>query len=159
MTAVVEGDFVVFLIGPRINRWWKFGTLWSFGKTMPAMLQEIYANPEIGFLGAESFGLFRSVSVQYWRSWEHIERFARSKESTHFPAWRWFNQAIGSNGDVGIWHETFLVKEGQYEAVYNNMPIHGLGKVGELVPAAGKYKSGAARLNREEQLEAPQDYE
>lgn len=29
--------------------------------------------------------------------------------------------------------------------------------VGELIPAAGKYKSGAARLNKVEQLEPPAD--
>ncbi len=36
----------------------------------------------------------------------------------------------------GIWHETYLVRAGQYEAVYGNMPPHGLGKAGRLHPAS-----------------------
>jgi hypothetical protein len=34
----------------------------------------------------------------------------------------------------GIWHETFLVRAGEYEAIYDNMPPYGLGKAGDLVP-------------------------
>ena len=34
----------------------------------------------------------------------------------------------------GIWHETFLVRDGEYEAIYGNMPPRGLGKATELVP-------------------------
>jgi len=41
---------------------------------------------------------------------------------------------VGRSSRTGIWHETYLVKAGQYEAVYGNMPPHGLGKAGRLVP-------------------------
>lgn len=44
--------------------------------------------------------------VQYWRSFEHLERFARNPELAHLPAWKRFNRAVGGSGDVGIWHET-----------------------------------------------------
>jgi hypothetical protein len=47
-------------------------------------------------------------------------------------------------GSVGIWHETYLVRDGEYETVYNNMPETGLGAAGTLVPAT---ESG--RLGRE----------
>jgi hypothetical protein len=57
-----------------------------------------------------------------------------------------FNKSVGSNGDVGIWHETYLVKAGQYEAVYNNMPALGLGKASKLVPASGRRESAPGRL-------------
>lgn len=43
---------------------------------------------------------------------------------------------MGKSERTGIWHETFLVGAGQYEAVYGNMPPHGLGKAGRLVPLA-----------------------
>ena len=33
-------------------------------------------------------------------------------------------------------HETYLVRAGEYEAVYGNMPPFGLGKAGRLVPLA-----------------------
>jgi hypothetical protein len=45
-----------------------------------------------------------------------------------------------------IWHETYLVKAGQYEAVYGNMPAHGLGKAGRLVPVS-EASSGRGRLH------------
>ena len=49
-----------------------------------------------------------------------------------------FNKKFGNScGDVGIWHETYLIKPGQYESIYSGMPPYGLGKVGKLVPASG----------------------
>jgi hypothetical protein len=37
--------------------------------------------------------------------------------------WASFNKSVGrSRGDVGIWHETYRVAAGQYEAVYSGMP-------------------------------------
>ena len=42
------------------------------------------------------------------------------------PAWAAFNRAVASNGDVGIWHETYRVRPGDYECIYNNMPLFGL---------------------------------
>lgn len=157
MTAQIEGDFVVFLIGARLNRPWKLLKMAGFGRWMPRMLTELQQKPELGLLGFEVYGVLRSVIVQYWRSWEHLEAFARSPESTHHPAWRWFNQAIGSGGDFGIWHETYLVRAGDYEAIYNNMPPRGLGRAAELVPASGRLSSASERLGRQPKGEAPED--
>ena len=47
-----------------------------------------------------------------------------------------FNKRVGTNGDVGIWHETYRSRSGDYENVYVNMPRFGLGKVGTMVEAA-----------------------
>ncbi|HEX5552422.1 MAG TPA: DUF4188 domain-containing protein [Chitinophagaceae bacterium] len=62
----------------------------------------------------------------------------KTDQVTIIPAWKSFNKKIKSGGDVGIWHETYKVKAGQYECVYNNMPPYGLGKAGELIDAIGK---------------------
>ena len=94
---------------------------------------------------------------QYWRSWEHLEAFALSRDATHYPAWVRFNKMIGSGGDIGIWHETYLVRAGDYEAVYNNMPLRGLAKAAELIPAEGKLAFAAGRLDRESQGSPPED--
>ncbi len=143
MTAQIEGDFVVFLISMRINKWWKIHKWLPVGLAMPKMLIELSKKPESGFLGYTSFG---TLSVQYWRSFEHLEAYAKARDSAHYPAWKAFNQKVKSNGDVGIWHESYLVKAGQYETLYNNMPPIGLGKVGKLVPATGRYESAASRV-------------
>ena len=39
-----------------------------------------------------------------------------------WPAWVAFNKVVAWSGDVGIWHETYLVSAGSYECVYNNVP-------------------------------------
>jgi hypothetical protein len=53
---------------------------------------------------------------------------------------------LGSNGDIGIWHETYLIEPGRYESVYNNMPPFGLGPAGRLVDAVGAWQSAHRRV-------------
>jgi hypothetical protein len=84
--------------------------------------------------------------VQYWRSFEALERYATDPARVHRPAWTAFNRAIGSNGDVGIWHETYRVRPGDYECVYNNMPLFGLAKATRAVPATGPRESAPGRM-------------
>jgi len=147
VTAEIEGDFVVFLIGMRINRLLRPDKWLPVFVAMPRMVRELEARPESGLLGA-SFYLGsprRPMVVQYWRSFEHLESYARSKDARHWPAWVAFNRRVGSSGDVGIWHETYLVSAGSYDTVYNNMPPLGLGKAGRLVPAAGRKATAASR--------------
>jgi hypothetical protein len=55
---------------------------------------------------------------------------------------------VGSNGDVGIWHETYLVRAGEYECVYNNMPPYGLAMVSRAVEARGQLESARGRLGK-----------
>jgi hypothetical protein len=143
MTVKMEGSFIVFLIGIRINRFWKFHKWIPVFFSMPKMLKELSDKPESGFLGAEtSLG----VIVQYWKSFEQLEAYAKDRNGLHYPAWKAFNTKIKSNGDVGIWHETYKVQEGEYECIYNNMPRYGLGKVGDLIPAVGKREYAADRM-------------
>src|SRR6478672_10568252 len=145
MTVQLDGDFVVFLIGMRINRWWKFHKWIPVATAMPKMLKELSKKPESGFLGSE-FSL--GVIVQYWKSFEHLEAYAKDRDGLHYPAWKDFNTKIKSNGDVGIWHETYKVQAGEYECIYNNMPPKGLGKVGELVPVSGKLEYARDRIKK-----------
>ena len=58
-----------------------------------------------------------------------------------------FNKRMAtSRGDVGIWHETYLVRAGEYETVYSGMPPFGLGKASTLVPASGRRESARGRV-------------
>ena len=144
LSASVEGGFVVFLIGMRVNKPWKLHKWLPVFMAMRPMIKELEAHPESGFLGYNGLG---RIIVQYWRSFEHLEAYARSKDKKHWPAWVDFNQRVGSNReDVGIWHETYIVKPGQYEAVYSGMPAYGLGKVGKLVPATGAREAARSRV-------------
>jgi hypothetical protein len=143
----------------RLNRAWK---VWKWGPVagaMARMLTELAQRPDLGLMHFRShFGFTNVMVVQYWRSFEHLHRFSHDPALTHLPAWRAFNRAVASNGDVGIWHETFLVKAGQYEAVYNNMPPYGLGLAGTLVSAKGRKTSAKGRLAQTDGADAP-DFE
>ena len=147
MTVELEGDFVVFLIGMRINRLWKIYKWLPIVSAMPKMLIELSKNPESGFLGYQMNGGIPPLIVQYWKSFEQLEAYAKDINSNHYPAWKAYNQKIKSNGDVGIWHETYKIKAGEYECIYNNMPKFGLGKVGELIPVTGKREHAADRIS------------
>jgi len=150
MSAEADGDFVVFLIGMRVNKLWKIHKWLPVALAMPKMISELYKNPELGFIGHEQWTGRTTIMVQYWKSFEHLESYAKSRSSNHLPAWKDFNRKVGSNGDVGIWHETYLSKTGSYETVYNNMPLFGLAKATKCVPANGKYKSARTRIKQTE---------
>jgi fumigallin biosynthesis monooxygenase-like protein len=146
MTAAMDGDFVVFLIGMRVNRWWKVWRWLRVALAMPRMIRELGQHPELGFLGAEQWFGRTTILLSYWRSTEHLMEYAKSRSAAHLPAWRAFNRLIGTNGDVGIWHETYRVRPGDFETVYVNMPAFGAGKVGALVEASGRRERAAGRL-------------
>jgi hypothetical protein len=147
LCAEMDGEFVVFLIGMRINKLWKVASWLPVVRAMPRMLIELSKKPELGLLHFRShFGLRNIVVTQYWRSFEQLEAYAKAAGSAHLPAWQAFNKAVGSNGDVGIWHETYVIRPGQYENVYNNMPPFGLGAAGTLVEARGHRKAARDRL-------------
>ena len=147
MTAETDEEFVVFLIGMRINKLWKIHKWFPLTLAMPKMISELYENPDIGLISHEQWFGRTTIMVQSWKSFEHLESYAKNKNKHHLPAWSKFNKNIGSNGDVGIWHETYLSKKGSFESVYNNMPRFGLAKAMNCVPATGKYKSANDRLN------------
>ena len=145
-SADLDGDFVVFLIGMRFNQLWKVHKWWPVVIAMPRMLRVLYQRPELGLLGTTCWvGPRGPLVVQYWRSLAQLEAFARAAALPHHAAWRAFNRAIGGNGDVGIWHESYLVRAGQWEALYCNMPRFGLAAAGEQVPAAARGQSAAQR--------------
>ena len=147
--AEADESFVVFVIGMRVNsvlavRKW-LPTAWAMGP----MLRELYSHSERSFLGAQTFLYWRGVAMlQYWRSFEDLERFARDRDAPHLPAWRRFNRSVGSDGTVGIWHETFVVEPGDYEAIYANMPLFGLAKATGHISVTGSRETARRRLGR-----------
>jgi hypothetical protein len=148
LMATVDGEFVVFLIGMRINNPLLVHKWVPVAAAMPRMLKELFRNPELGFLHGEIWFSRTIVVLQYWRSMEKLLAYARNKEAEHLPAWQAFNKSVGTNGSVGIWHETYAASAGTYENIYANMPAFGLGKAGTLHPAQGGMHSAADRLRK-----------
>src|SRR4051794_33672562 len=155
-TAHIDGPFVVFLIGMRINQPWAPWRWLPTFMAMPPMLRELYSHPEKGFLGTEFlFNLRGPVLLQYWRSFDHLSTFARSKDDPHLPAWQRFNRSASRDGSVGIFHETYLVDAGKFEAIYGNMPRFGLAAAAEHVPATGGRETARRRLGGQDEPAVP----
>ncbi|KAK9812011.1 hypothetical protein WJX73_008680 [Symbiochloris irregularis] len=155
LSAEMDGDFVVFLIGAGFNTWWGLPRILKMKAKMDAMLNQLSNLPseETGFLGGMAWFGNPTLGVQYWRSHEHLHAFARNTQLPHSEAWQWFNRRVlesekglHDDGGVGIWHEAYMVKDGNYEAIYNLMPPFGLGRAGRLVPCQGKTVSAAGRV-------------
>ena len=80
--------------------------------------------------------------------------YASNKNAAHLPAWQHFNRSVGTDGAVGVWHETYAVQDasqhkGGYETMYVNMPAFGLGKAGLLEKAQGERSTARGRLSTE----------
>jgi hypothetical protein len=149
-TARLEGSFAVFLIGMRINR--VFDPRWlRVARAMPPMIAELKRQPELGLLHVEFFLYWRGVAtVQYWRSFDHLHAYAHARDAAHLPAWAAFNRGIGTDGSVGIWHETYLVDGGKFECIYANMPRFGMALAGEHVAVTGRLDGARSRIGQSE---------
>lgn len=146
LTAKVEGDFVVFLIGLRIHRPLAISKWLPVMRAMPRMLDELKRQPELGLMHAQMWFARTTIMVQYWRSMEQLLSYARNTSAQHLPAWRAFNSSAARDGAVGIWHETYAAGPGSYESMYVNMPPFGLGNAGTLFPASGTRNTASGRL-------------
>ncbi|RZI94573.1 MAG: DUF4188 domain-containing protein [Microbacterium sp.] len=143
-------EVIVFMIGMRINKPWKVHTWWPVFVAMPRMLRYLSEHPEKGLLAYEQAAFPSPIIVQYWRSFEDLERFARDRDDPHLEPWRRFNKRVGSSGDVGIWHETYRVSTANIETIYGNMPARGLAAATGLVPVRKGRNSAAARIGATE---------
>ncbi len=143
---------VVFVIGMRINRFAKVGKWLPVLRAMRPMIVELSTDPDSGFMGAEFMlqSLRTVVLIQYWRDFERLEAYARNRDRQHWPAWTDFNRAIGNDGTVGIFHETYCVNAGAFETVYANMPPWGLGRVAGTIPAEGSRNEARGRMTSAE---------
>jgi len=133
-TANYPDEFVVLLIGLRVNQLWRVNEWWPVLRAAFAMTKEAKALPNSPLL--ESITVL-SVSdwrvlffVQYWRSFDELMSWANDSDLQHKPAQKAFLKRTAYNGHVGVWHETYKVAAGQFEAIYANMPRMGLAAAG-----------------------------
>ncbi|PCR89349.1 DUF4188 domain-containing protein [Natrinema ejinorense] len=151
MTAERDEPFVVFLIGMCINSYWKIHEWLPIALTMPRMIRELESQDDSGLVSYETtFNTRTILMVQYWESFDRLREYARDADQKHVPAWVDYNRSSGRTGDVGIFHETYLVDQDDYETVYNNMPAFGLGKAGTLKPADGPLETAGKRLGTDD---------
>ena len=148
-TAQLDGGFVVFLLGAELRDPTASAEAGRLLAAMVEMLAELEAEPATGLLGYQVFGAIGGVIVQYWRSFDALEAYAKNPSARHAPVWRaWNRLAADEVAGAGIWHETFLVPAGGYEAIYQNMTTVGLQKAGTPVPLTAAHPSARQRLSR-----------
>ena len=148
-TANASEPFVVFLIGMRVNRFWAMKKWLPVAQAMEPIMAALSKDPQKGLLGAESF--FRvwpieTCMVSYWRSFEDLTRFARSSDDPHWAAWQQFMKDIGTDGSVGIWHETYRVNPSDCECIYANMPAFGLSAATAHIPISKRTQTARSRM-------------
>ena len=153
MTAQISGEPVLFLTGMRINNWWRLAEWLSVMGAAGGMMRELETNEELGLLHQETWLGRTIIIVQYWRSYDALERYARDRQRAHMPAWVRFMKRIGLSGRVGIWHETYRITPGNYETIYTNMPRFGLARATEALPITSRIDSARARMGKD--LDAP----
>ena len=144
-TAVQQDNITVFLIGMRINKWYKVNKWLPVFLAMPTMMKELSQNPALGCLNTEMF--FRSrmnILIQYWDSVENLQAY--SKMPKHLKSWKKFLKLVKDNDAVAFYHETYNVENGQSESVYINMPNFGLGKVYGVEAVSNHTQSANKRL-------------
>ena len=53
---------------------------------------------------------------------------------------------MGTDGSVGIWHETYRIRPGSYECIYVNLTRVGLAAAGAHAPIGSTGQSAARRI-------------
>lgn len=147
-TAHSDEGFVVFLIGMRINRWWMVHQWLPLVFSMARMIRELEERPKLGFLGCNTWLGRTIVVIQYWRSFEALEAYARAKDLSHVPAWADFHRKVAGTEAVGIYHETYRIAPGQFENVFVNMPPTLLGNCTTLIEAKGTLATARGRMEQ-----------
>eukprot|EP00808_Paulinella_micropora_P021838 g7540.t1 len=156
-----KDPFVVFLIGARVNSYWRLLTSLSFKHfaEFGRLADILFASPRKwephGLLYQTVFGdAFSgtgSCTVQYWKDYQSLEQFALEQKD-HLAAWNQWRKDLQSSGALAIWHETYLVQD--YEVIADNAPqdmlLWGLGakhpELAVLAKAEGPLARGRGRM-------------
>ena len=118
---------VVFLFGLTINDWgaahaW-LPVWWAFRR----MQREQRRHPQCGLLWSTAWREGRTFMVrQYWRDLPTLMEYAQNQAFLHAPAWKRYNHGVGDTGEVGLWHEAYVIDPAQMHTIYRDVPRIGL---------------------------------
>jgi hypothetical protein len=101
---------------------------------------------DAGLLHSERFSLGRGHSgvLQYWRGFDHLEAWLR--KPPHAEWWREAVERMRTRGDLGIYHETFLVPRDRIETIYLDCTPAGLAVFGTSGEPVGTMTTARGRL-------------
>ncbi len=148
-SARIDGPFVVFAIGMRLNRLWALHRWPKPAWNTWRMVRYLAHHPPTGYLSGQLFFYWRGVGMlQYWRDFEALESFARDKNHPHLAAWQHLVRQTTHDATFGYWHETYQVDPDHYECIYGSMPRFGLASAAKHVAIAPATESARDRLDR-----------
>ncbi|MBD2892457.1 DUF4188 domain-containing protein [Actinomadura nitritigenes] len=141
-----DQDVVVFLVGIRVNKLRAVRKWVPVIRALRPMLRQAEADTESGLLGYRVLRVGRreTVALQYWRTFDDLMAFADG--ATHRRAWRDFYALATDGAAVGLWHETYVVPAGRYEAIYGIVPPLGLASFRTLLPVGRRNDGARTRL-------------
>jgi hypothetical protein len=101
-----------------------------------------------GLLASESFSIARGHHgvLQYWRSFDDLD--AWSHRPPHSERWRDAVDRMRRKGDLGVYHEVFLVPAASLESIYLDCEPAGLARFGKLAEPVGPLTTARGRLGR-----------
>ncbi len=133
-TAAPDAPLTLFLVGMRIHKPVRIRTWWPTFAAMSSMLRQLQSDPTLGLLAATLTYTPHPLLIQYWKSPDHLHRFARDPGLTHLPARRSFNRLLTDSADVGLWHESYVITPETTRTLYRNMPRMGLALATQHAP-------------------------
>lgn len=119
----VDGDFVVFLIGACLDLKHPLRSLGDLGgrRRVHEALHYVAGRPEKGLVAYQVAGL---TVTQHWRSLAHLAQFV-GDDDPHLEGWRSYWARVARSSRTTIWHETYLVRSGEYTPVNWQLPAFG----------------------------------
>jgi hypothetical protein len=110
--------------------------------------RHLAASKPPGLLSSERFAMGRG-HVGWWQYWDGFDRLeAWARQTPHSEWWRTALDRIRRRDDVGLYHETFLVRPGDLESLAINAPGVGLSAFGVVGEPVGLATTGRDRLGR-----------
>jgi hypothetical protein len=157
VTHAFQGDLVLFLIGMRIHQPWRLDVVGRVFAAMPRMVAELERNRQAAARGdAEDLGFLSArylldgahpMLLQYWRSTDHLYRYAADADLRHRPAWKaFYGYAAKAPEAVTIWHETYAVPAGGHESIYGGPARFGLAAIDGVVPIRQRGERARERM-------------
>lgn len=148
ITAVREDDIVVFLLGARPSSPWRdpVNSARVFVSIMQ-MVRWLRRHPEDGLLDTEFTWMHGGPAlIQYWDTYDSLERFARNRDAPHLPAWGWYRKLLEGTGAIGVWHETYVLAANAWECIYVDMPLYGMPRATRHEPIGRGTESSRERV-------------
>jgi hypothetical protein len=101
-----------------------------------------------GLLRSErfAFGWGHLGFLQYWSGFEALDDW--SHRAPHAEWWRAAAERMRTKGDVGVYHESFLVPRANVESIYLDCPPVGLASFGLTADPVGPKTTARDRLRR-----------